>query len=294
LGLSLKFEKNLVTGNLYSNQSNFLVESGKCPSPDCKLFLMEGFQMNVPIQHDLSLKSERSLLLDEKSKFIQNTPIFQTYNLSLRRIVGSHPFRENTPVEYVKQIGNEPGLKGILEYKQNLFRLENLKINSLNGYIYGKHFFLNLQSFFPNKLEYLATLQVRDIDLRELLKPAVAKRIDDGKITADINISGKNFVDFIENINIFLSVYKLGRDFGKSALNVIMSSNLLQDYLVTSYSVDKIELELSRGLVYANVLFKPGILPTLFLKVENNQISLERMPISNFLSRAQAEIQTYE
>ena len=135
---------------------------------------------------------------------------------------------------------------------------------------------------------------MRDIDLTELIPKDNKKVIDDGKIRGDINFSGKNLKEFIDNTEIYFSVYKIGKDFGKSAINIVSPPNLIRDYIVSSYSVDKIEAELSKGLIYVNILFKPSLLSNLLTKIENNKISMERMPLNNFINRAENEISTYK
>ena len=140
----------------------------------------------------------------------------------------------------------------------------------------------------------MGNLQVRDIDLTELIPLENRKKIDDGKIRGDINFSGENMTDLVNNTEIFFSIYKIGKDFGNSAINIVSPPNIIRDYIVNSYSVDKIEAELSKGLVYINILFKQGILSNLLTKIENNKISQERMPLNNFINRAQDEFSTYK
>ena len=159
--------------------------------------------------------------------------------------------------------------------------------------ILGKNILFNIKDANPENMEYMANLQIKNLDLTELLTDSAKKNIDDGKIMADMNISGRNLKEPIPNLNMYFSIYKIGKDFGKSAINVILPPNLLRDYIVSSYSVDKIETELTKGLVYANILFNQGLIPNIFTKIENNKISQERMPLANFLNRAKSEISTY-
>ena len=286
-GTNLSFENSKVIGNLFSENTNLNLKL-----ENSKKLEFQNIQIQLPIEHDLSLSSNESILTGDKSKFLKTYGQEMPANFSIFRVIGTHPLLENQELEYIKPTGNLAGLRARVDYIRNVFSLNQLKINTLNGFIYGKDILFNLKSGLPQDMEFSAILQVREVDLKELLPPKSSKKINDGKIISDLNLSGQNLLDPIPNLNLYFSIYKIGKDFGKSAINIVMSSNYIQDYIVSSYSVDKIEVELSRGLVYANILFKPGILPTLLTKIENNKITQQRMPLANFLSRAEKEITT--
>ncbi|MCB1179311.1 MAG: hypothetical protein KDK36_17150, partial [Leptospiraceae bacterium] len=292
-GLNLKIKDSTASGKLFSENSNLSLFIGECPGALCKNYIITSLNINLPLEHDLNLKTTQSLIIADKSKYIKSYGNELPVNFTINRVTGTHPFFHNQPVIYVQETGNTPGFQGRFDYIKNVFTLDKLKINSLNGTIFGKDILFNLGGGDPTQMEFASTLQIREIDLKELLPPRRAKSIDDGKIAADLNLSGKNFKDLIPNLNLYFSIFKIGKDFGKSAINIVAPPNILRDVIVTSYSVDKIEVELSRGLVYADINFKGGILSYLFTKIEDNKISQERMPLANFLSRAQDEISIY-
>jgi hypothetical protein len=291
--IKLSFNKSLVSGEMSSSKTDIKILAGNCPGIECKEFLIQQLQLNLPIEHDLNLGSNQSILSGDISRFVRTYGQDQVHNFSIHRVLGPHPFLEGQVLEFVKPEGTTPGFRGRMDYVRNVFSLNQLKINTLNGFIYGKNILFNTRSGLPQDMEYTATLQVRDMDLKELLHPRSARKIAEGKIVGDLNVSGSNLNNLIPNLDLYFSIYKIGKDFGKSAINIVMSSNYIQDYIVTSYSVDRIEIELARGLVYANILFKPGILPSLLTRIEDNKITQERMPLANFLNRAQSEITTY-
>jgi len=117
--------------------------------------------------------------------------------------------------------------------------------------------------------------------------------VDDGKIKADLNISGENLKDPISNVSLFFSVFQIGKDFSKSAVNIVKSTDKITDFFINSYNVDKIEVELNRGLVYAKILFKKSVLNTI-VSIEDDRIQQERFPLSNFLNRAKSELSVYQ
>lgn len=169
-----------------------------------------------------------------------------------------------------------------------------MKIHSMNGLIYGKDILFNIGNGDPEKIEYTAVLQVRDIDLAELLPKDRRKKIDDGKIKLDLNIAGQNLTDPIANLELFFSTFYIGEDFGKSAIRIVSPSNVITDTIINSYRVDKIEVELTKGLVYAVIKFKKSIFNSMIFQVENDMISQERIPLASFLKQTEKELSTYK
>lgn len=299
-GLSFRgdlfFDANIkdydVKGELVSNDSRFFINSGKCPSETCKLYLIDSLNAEIPIHHDLRIQETKPLIEGDKARFIKTYGRLPKPNFSIREVIGSHPSIPGAPFAYMKSIGSYPGFTARIQYLENYLWIDGLKFSLLDGVVYGKDILMNVGSGDPRSMEFMGSLQVRDIDLRQLLSLSVQKKIDDGKIKADLNLSGRDLSNPIGNLSVYFSVFQIGRDFGKSALNVISTKGALMNFIADSYAVDKVEIELSRGLVYADVLFKKSPL-TYIINLENSKISQQRMPLANFLQRAENEISTY-
>lgn len=289
-----KLKDFLVKGHIRSKNTNFAFSKGKCPGPECQSYLVNKINMDFPFEHDLQRRSTPELIEGDKSRFIRTYGQIPPPNFTIHQVTGPHPYVAGSIFEYVKNIGSTPGFETHMDYKENYFFLNGLKIRMLDGVIYGKDVLFNVGEGKAEKMEYSTTLQIRDIDLKQLLPESSRKKIDDGKIKADMNIFGRNLSDAVSNVNLFFSCFQIGKDFGKSAVNVISPQNILTDYIVGSYSVDKMDIQLSKGLVYATILFKGSALSAMFMNIENNKISQERMPLANFLKRAGSEISKYE
>ncbi len=164
-----------------------------------------------------------------------------------------------------------------------------MRAYSLNGLVLGKNMLFNLSSMAPQEMEFRGNILVRDIDLKQLMAPKIRDKIDDGKIKADLNISLRDFSEPLSNLDLFFSIFQIGKDFGKSALNVISQQNILIDRIADSYSINKIEVSLSKGLVYADVLFRRSLL-SLFVNLEDSKISQQRMPLANFLKEPKVKL----
>ncbi|EMM77248.1 LIC_11026 family protein [Leptospira santarosai] len=291
--IRFRLKNSIANGNLISKNSNFGYANAFCPGEDCKLYQVEGLNAEFSFVHDLSVKTTRNLIDGNKEKFIKTYGRIPPPNFTIRQIVGTHPSISGIPFDYVKPKNGQPGLSARIDYSENFLKLEYLKVFTLDGLVNGKDILVNVGEGNPEKMEFGAVLQVKDIDLKQLLPPKRRSKIDDGKIKADLNVSGRNLADPIPNINLFFSVFQIGGDFAKSAVNIFTPSNLFTDFIYNSYAVDKIEVELSKGLVYAVIQFKRSVLNTI-INLENSQISQQRMPLANFLKRARSEIDTYQ
>ncbi|XDD51335.1 hypothetical protein AB3N59_06130 [Leptospira sp. WS92.C1] len=291
--LDFRLKNSIASGNLLSKNSNLGYANEFCPGEDCKLYLIEGWNTEFPFVHDLSVKTTPNLIEGNKEKFIKTYGRVPVPNFTISQIIGTHPSIRGLPFDYVKPKNGQPGLSARIDYTENFLKLEYLKVHSLDGLIIGKDILVNVGEGKPEKMEFGAVIQIKDIDLRQLLPPKNRSKIDDGKIKADLNVYGRNLADPIPNINLFFSVFQIGEDFAKSAVNIFAPSNIFTDFIYNSYAVDKIEIELSKGLVYAVIQFKRSILNTI-INLENSQISQQRMPLANFLNRARSEIDTYK
>lgn len=294
MDIKVHLNNQIADGAIRSEDSYLEFQSAECPSEGCKRYLIEKIKIDFPFQHDLNMKTTQTLSEGNKTKYIKTYGQTLPSNFTIHKIVGTHPSHPDLLFEFVKNNQSLPGFSARLDYKENFLTLSDLQILILDGIIYGKDVLFNIGNGKTKDMEYTMTLQVRDIDLKQLMRDETRKKIDDGKICADVNIRGKNLEDPVANLNLFFSVFQIGNDFGKSAINIVSPQNLLTDYIVGSYSVNKLEVELSKGLVYASVLFKTSLISSLFVKIEDNKISQERVPLSNFLKRAENEIYTYK
>jgi hypothetical protein len=292
INLKAKILDNIMEGMLVSENVRVMISQGLCPGTECKLYLVENLNADIPIHHDLTKKKASSLIEGDKTRFIKTYGRIPRDNLSIHQVVGTHPSISGIPFSYVTANGHRPGLTARIQYKENYLFIDGLKVSLLDGMVYGKDILLNLGTGLPKDMEFMGSIQVRDIDLKQLLSRQAQKSIDNGKIKADLNLSGRDLSDPIPNLNLYFSIYQIGRDFGKSVLNIISNKGALMNYITDSYAVDKVEVELSKGLVYADVLFKRSLL-SYMVSLEDSKISQQRMPLANFLKRAESEIATY-
>ncbi len=291
--LKSKVRDNLIEGSLVMENVKALIQKGTCPSETCKLFLIDNLNADIPISHDLNLQKRPSLIDADKTRFIKTYGRIPRDNFSIYQVIGSHPSIPDTPFAYIKGSGNYAGLSGRIRYLENYLHIDGLKFSLLDGIVYAKDILVNVGNGEPSLIEYMGSVQIRDIDLKQLLSSSTRRIVDDGKIKVDLNFSGMNLSDPIPNMKLYFSIFQIGRDFGKSVLNILSTKGALMNYITDSYAIDKVEVELSKGLVYANVLFKKSLL-SMVVSLEDSKITQSRMPLANFLKRAENEIATYK
>ncbi|HNB99306.1 MAG TPA: hypothetical protein PLS71_13755, partial [Leptospiraceae bacterium] len=294
LDIDINVKDHLISGALRSNDSYIVYKTSECPGKGCQVYELNGLKMNIPFLHDINDKTTEEMLDGNKTNFVKTYGLDAPPNLSIQSIVGTHPSLENAKLDFVKSISGSPGFVARVDYIENFLTIDNMKAYSMNGYIYGKDILFNIGNGDPAQIEYSAVIQVRDIDLSELLPKDMRKKIDDGKIKLDLNISGQNLNDPIENLELFFSTFYIGEDFGKSAIRIVSPENVITDQIIKSYRVDKIELELTKGLVYATIKFQKSVFNTLVFNVENDMISQERIPLASFLKRTEKELSNYK
>lgn len=298
VSIDLNLKDYIAKGKIDSKKTNFVSYSGVCKDNDysaCSLINVNEINIDFPFEHDLKISTTKNLIEGNKIKYISTYGNTLPPNFTIRSVLGTHPYLTTELFKLVQEAGNTPGLTARLDYKENVFTINQLKIAILDGLIFGKDILLNIGNLNLEEMEYASTIQIKDIDLKQLLPTKSRKEIKDGKVKADLNLSGKNLKDPIANLNLFFSVFKIGDDFGKSAIRIVSPPNILTDGIISSYSkVNNIEIELSKGLIYADIVFQRSILSSIFIGIENNKISQERMPLANFLNRAQSEVSKYE
>ncbi|MCB1176571.1 MAG: hypothetical protein KDK36_03225 [Leptospiraceae bacterium] len=291
IDFDLDMKGALVQGKLHSKDSYVKYVNQKNES---QYYEINGITLDIPFAHDIKDTTTERLTTGNKENLIQNYGQTLPPNFIINTVKGSHPGFTGQEFTYLAPKDGYPGFSARLDYEENVLRIDNIRIFALNGLIFGKDIIFNVGNGNSKEMEYSAVLQIRDVDLKELLKEDVKDKIDDGKIKADLNIKGRDLTDPVGNMDLFFSIFQIGEDFGKSAINIVSPTNLITDAIIGSYSVNKIEVELSKGLVYAKIKFNESLLNRVLFKIEDNQIKQERIPIASFLNRTKDELSNYK
>ncbi|WCL49729.1 LIC_11026 family protein [Leptospira sp. GIMC2001] len=294
IDLDLDVQNEHINGKLHTEEADIRITSGNCPGANCKFTEIVDLFLDIPFHHNILETSTLVLTSGNKENLIKNYGEQKGLNFKIEKIRGSHPSLTGQVFDFVVPKDHLPGLSASIVHKDNILKIDNLRIFALDGIVYGRDILFNIGNGDINNMEFASTLQIRDVDLKQMLPRESQDKVGDGKIKADLNFTGRNLSDPIGNMNLYFSVFQIGSDFGKSAINIVSPTNLITDAIINSYSVNNVEIQLSKGLVYASIQFNKSLLNTLVFNIENDRIQEERIPLSSFLDRAKDEFSNYK
>ncbi|MES0489086.1 MAG: hypothetical protein ABUK01_03780 [Leptospirales bacterium] len=243
--------------------------------------------MEFPFIHNTRLKTVLNTKAAKKENLIPDYQKNINYNFKIKSVDMEISSMPNQPTEIISPKADDNGFSASMYYKDNVFYLPSLQINILNGVVIVRDSYFNVGTGDPAQMEYLMKVQVKDIDLKNIMPPLRAKSIENGKLSMDINISGNRLDKPLENMIGYFSVYKMGPDFGKSAIKIIKPDlgvnwvNGINDRI----KVNKMDARIEEGLIYADIY---GDIPAL-----KNSMSQERIPVTEFLQRTTNEVKSY-
>ncbi|MCS6984506.1 MAG: hypothetical protein NZM25_05180 [Leptospiraceae bacterium] len=280
--------------NLRNNiaKGNFAIKDFTVSSPT---FAVNQVNLNFPFEHNLLLLKPLNLMAANKERIIKNYNFAEKANFTIQSVEIPHPTQPGKKFQLIYPQGSYPGLSAVMRYDNNVFQMPYMQIYMLNGLISMQDVVFNLGRLNPKEMEYLVQLQIKDLDLKKLIPPDKAKAISDGSIRMDLLFSGSRLDQPIENLTGYVSIYKIGEEFGKQALKVVKpDSGGAVDFVVdNSILVRRMDLDIKEGLVYARVIYQKKIFGQI-ISPAGDQILQERIPIPEFMQRAGREVQVYQ
>ncbi|RME93738.1 MAG: hypothetical protein D6767_00385, partial [Candidatus Hydrogenedentota bacterium] len=295
-GLNVHLLDNIAKGSINIDHFNY---------DDSKLTKVSDINMKFPFEYNLAYRKTLNLTAANKERIIKNYSFTKPFNFTIHSVQIAHPFPgkdPNTgkklppkPFMLIYPQGKYNGFSMRMEFKDNVFQIPALQIFMLNGLITANDILFNLGTFNPKTMELVAALQVKELDLKQLMDPEKAKAIKDGAISMDMFFTGRDFSDPLQNLKGYVSIYKIGDEFAKQGLKVVKpDSNFLVDAIVdNTITVTKFELDLKEGLVYARVYMKKGFIAKGLIAPAGEQIIQERIPIGEFLNNASKQAAVY-
>lgn len=285
LGISAHFKDNIIKGE-------FKIKDFSLESP---LLTLAQVNLDFPFEHNLLFLKPLNLTAANKERIIKNYHFAEKANFTINYMDIPHPTQEGKKFRLIYPQGSYPGLSAVMRYSDNVFQMPIMQIYILNGLISLQDVIFNVGRAKPKEMEYLLQLQVKDLDLKQLIPPDKAKAINDGSIRLDMLFYGNRLDQPIENLKGYISIYKIGEEFGKQALKVVKpDSGGAVDFVVdNSILVKKMDLDIKEGLIYARVLYQKRIFGQI-ISPAGDQILQERIPIPEFMQRAGREVQVYQ
>lgn len=249
--------------------------------------------LDFPFEHDLLKRKTLNLTAANKERIIKNYNFSEPFNFTIESVY--MPLLDKPePVKLIYPNEEYPGLAATMYYRDNVFEMPAMQINILNGIITARDIIFNVGRIKPEEMEYMARLQIKDIDLKQLMNKENAEAVSDGAIRSDILVAGNRLDQPVENVHGYVSIYKIGEEFGKQALKVVKpdSAGLVDFAVDNSIIVRKINLDLKEGLVYAKVIYRKALFGSI-IGPRGEKIVQERIPITEFMQRATDEAEVY-
>jgi hypothetical protein len=280
--LSAKMKGDLETGKASGN----LVFNKFNVRNDEDMLALADLDMNFPFEYEFKArKAGKSYISVTQKQVIDSDYFSEKANFTIKSISAKHPARK-IPYEYLK------GFSAYMIFSDNVFRISDLKASIMDGSIYGRSILFNLADFKPENMEFSLILDASNINIARLDDPDPKKGEKDAELSLNANFSGKGLNIKKElTASGYVNIYKIGADFanrlmrglseeqGKSKLGAPVQFAVDNSMLIKGF-----DFRLDKGLVYTTVSFTRKML-SLFVTVDNSQVSFERIPIQEYLRK---------
>lgn len=275
-------------------------------SAECVRYLANGIEMKLPIDHRLRVTNPPRLT-DGSDYYLTGGPQAGRANFRVRFVASSHnPRGEFVPHSHFYIGGLSPdltdGLVANLSYRNNILRVAGLEIQSYRpmvgpnksiswkkqGGIYGKRIFFNVADLNPDRMEYSAFLQIKDLDLEPFLPKSRSGY--DGIVSADLEVVGHSVTDPLLNTDLRLSVYRLSPEFSGFVTRLVMPGPIAETIVNRTLEIPSIKVQLAGGLVYSSIAIRREAVGLgLLIRPGSDEIKQERIPLALFLANARSE-----
>lgn len=250
--------------------------------------------LDFPFYHDRQFKKTLNLTAANKERIIKNYSDNVKFNFTIDSVEIPNPSKFKEPLKIIYPGGGFAGFSAAMRYEDNVFEVPMLQVFILNGLITMQDTIFNVGRVKRSEMEYRTFLQVKDIDLKQLIPAEKAVSIKDGKISADMMLSAPSIENFLANTSGYLSIYKIGRQFARQGVRVVMpDSSPFLTFLVDEWTiVHKFDFIIREGLINAKILFSRGGMGNI-IGLEGNEIVQDRMPIEELFRKAGDEVKIY-
>ncbi len=251
-----------------------------------QMLAVSGFNMNFPFEYEFKTrKLTKSYIAIDQKQVMDSDQFADKPNFTISSIKAKHPARKIS-FEYLKDFSAN------MVFRDNVFRISNLKASMMDGSIYGKTILFNLADFKTKNMEFSINLDVSNVNVERLDDIESARVSKKGELSLNANFSGRGLdvkKELTPSGNI--SIYKIGNKFGNRLMKALSQekgkSKLgkpVQFAVDNSMLIKGFEFRLDKGLVYTTVQFTGKAL-SYFIKVENDEVVFDRIPIQEYLRK---------
>ena len=280
--LSARMKGDLDTGKAWGN----LVFSDFNVRNDEDMLALNDLDMNFPFEYEFKArKGGKSYIAVNQKEVIDSEQFGDKANFTIKSVSAKHPARDIS-YEYMKDF------TASMVFRDNVFRISNLKASVMDGSIYGRSILFNLADFKPENMEFNLILDVSNINVARLDDPDPRKGGKEAELSLNANFSGRGLnIQKELTASGYINIYKIGTEFANRLMRGLSEeqgkSKLggpVQFAVDNSMLIKGFDFRLDKGLVYTTVTFTRKALSLLFT-VDNSQVSFERIPIQEYLRK---------
>lgn len=258
--------------------------------------------LDFPFKHDLRLQKTLNLRAGNKERIIKNYNFNKPNNFTIQSIEIPDPNNSSEWLQILYSRGNYPAIGASMEYKDNVFIMPVMQLYTLNGVVTISDTMFNLGRFVPAEMEYSMAIQIKDIDLKQIMTREKADTITDGKLRIDMLFTG-NHLDkvilgyrldkFLENLSGYVSVYRIGPEFAQMVMRASnpKQSNMVSTLASSAAKPQRIDINIKEGFVYTHIPMSPGVVGRLLLSPK--EINNDRINVPEFFQRISNEASIY-
>lgn len=253
---------------------------------DEELIAVTDLDMDFPFEYEfMARKAGKSYIAVTQNQVIESDHFSEKPNFTIRSVRAKHPAR-NISYEYIK------GFSASMAFRDNVFRITDMKATVMDGSVYGRSILFNLADLRPENMEFSLILDASNINIARLDNPNPKKSDREAELSLNANFSGRGLnVKKELTASGYINIYKIGSEFanrlmrglseekGKSKLGAPVQFAVDNSMLIKGF-----DFRLDKGLIYTDVFFTGKVL-SYFVKVPNDRVSFERIPVQEYLRK---------
>lgn len=249
--------------------------------------------MDFPFKHDLKLKKTLNLRAGNKERIIKNYNFNRAYNFTIASVEIPDPNKKGEWLKLIYPRGSYAAIGASMEYKDNVFVMPVMQMYMLNGVVTISDTLFNLGRLHPSEMEYSTTIQIKDIDLKQLMVKDKAESVTDGKLRIDMLFTGNRLDKPIENLSGYLSVYYIGPEFAQMVMRASnpKQSNVISSLAASAATPKRIDIDIREGFVYNKIPMNVGVLGSALYAPK--EVKNDRINIPEFFQRISNEASVY-
>ncbi len=277
-----------VSGNILIK--NLDVEHKDRENPDAKIVSLSGMNLDFPYEYRFMKEyTGLSKITRDKASLITNDNFKTKRNFTIDSVKIAHPSR---PKQYLEVVN---GLNGTMQFKNNSFDIVNLQASVLGGSLTMKDTLFYLADFSVDNMEYNLGLDIVNMNMGRLDRPD--STATDAYLSLTSSVSGKG-VDFSKKISSKgnINIYKVGEKVAGKLMKGLQDEKgrskigSTQTVVDNTMSIQGFDFYMDGGNVYTTVKLDPRTVARASgIRIQNNQIKYDRIPIQEFMRSVQEE-----